>query len=140
MGDRRLSFTLRSYDHAGKYPDLMTGKRTFANFVRIHDDWKRLTKVMRRLRSTLQAIDDSTLVIGANLHTYANTFYNVVGDSLEDGIPGLTLVYQELQVQYEALRGGRPGNGGDPGTDPGTDPGGSPTAPNGGAPIDGDPA
>jgi hypothetical protein len=120
MGDRRLAFTLRSYDHAGKYPDLMTGKRSYTNFVRIYEDWKNLSRLLRRLRTILQSLDDSVLVIGSNLYLYANTFYGIVQDSQEDNIPGLTTVLQDLEVQY-SNQGGKPrtedeGNDGDSGT------------------------
>lgn len=111
LGDRRLHFTLRSFDFAKDYPGLMSGNRSYTNFTRISRDWMALAKILRRLKTLNQAVDDTNLEIGANFHTYARTFYNRVQESLEDGLPGLTAVHQDLSVQFDNLRGGGNNNG-----------------------------
>jgi hypothetical protein len=104
LGDRRTAFTYRAFNFAGEYPNLLEGARSYTEFKRIHFDWVELSAVFSRLSIVHKKLDDTTLRIGANLHSYANTFYDRAKEALEDERPGIALVVEKLSVQYEAQR------------------------------------
>ncbi|MFN8394011.1 MAG: hypothetical protein U0176_04985 [Bacteroidia bacterium] len=143
MAKNRLAFSNKSYGHAETFRDLMGGRRKFADFMRIRQDWLWMDALLRRLNTLRQKLDDTTLQISANYYTYALAFYNRAKEAQEDEVPGITSALAELSEQFEAQRGNRNGNegsgtdgnstdqpkdGGNGGANPGPIPGNEPVA------------
>jgi hypothetical protein len=78
-------------------------KPAYIDIAEFNKDLKARTDLyplFTKIRSLLEMLDDTILLLGSDLYTNSIAFYRSVGVSAKADVPGATSVYQDLAQQF----------------------------------------
>ncbi len=103
VGDRRISFLDKSHRYAQRHADLLPPYRSIQDFDRVVFDFEELQRVLDRVNTLQEGLNDTLKQIGSNAFAFALVFYDSVGKASEGGVPGTELIYKDLAKHFTRI-------------------------------------
>lgn len=105
VGDRRFSFVAKSFRLGAYHQNLFPTFRDYETFKRIHFDYLEMQSMVDRLRSFVEAMNDTLLQIGVNNFDTALIFYEMASAAASRDQPGTQVVYRDLARHFARING-----------------------------------
>ena len=83
VGDRRISFLDKSHRYAQRHADLLPPYRSIQDFDRVVFDFEELQRVLDRVNTLQEGLNDTLKQIGSNAFAFALVYYDSVGKASE---------------------------------------------------------
>lgn len=74
-----------------------------AEFDRDHDARSNIQPRLNRLKSILESLEDTNILLSSDVYQAAIAFYRNVKQAAQQNVPGTTTIYQDLAAQFPGM-------------------------------------
>ncbi|MDO4782357.1 MAG: hypothetical protein Q4A09_03960 [Capnocytophaga felis] len=100
VGNKTEDWISRVKIFMGQYPDLVLRHIDVEEFNRDYKARQALLPLLRRLQAITNRVDDTTLLLGSDLHHNAITFYKGVRAMAQTNAPNAQTIYDDLKTRF----------------------------------------
>lgn len=101
VGRRREAFVRETLEFAHQKPQILPGYRPLARFVQIQQDIEFMRPILTQVRSLLESLDDTLVIISGNSYRYGLAFYRNLQFAAMEEVPGTNIMLDRLSAYFD---------------------------------------
>jgi hypothetical protein len=105
LGDKSFSFVTKNLEFAKSNPQVVPPFLDVTEFEIDVKAFNELNKVLNPLKQFTEKLDDTTMLSGSEAYSAALIFYNAVKSAAKAGVPGMKVVFEDLQARFPGHKG-----------------------------------
>ncbi len=110
MGDKTISFVMKSLQYAGKHADLVPSYINQAEWQKDFAAVQELRSLLVPLQKLTDMMQDTAILAGSEAYSASLSFYHAVKNATKMNIPGAAEAYQDMKSRFPGA-GHAPANG-----------------------------